>query len=275
MDHKTHITMTYKLLKTCDCDEAASIYSLVPVIDREPAHFHRLYGHVLANVPKIADAAIMVLSNPEMSSKRDEEAPPYEFRRCREEKEYFKKLLNDVSCTIDDEKIRTPSFDKTSVFIAILSHIYFDTFNNPVQAFLPESSYCSGQWDFWTEVDYFKFRGDFYSEKIIIPFRERILSDPVWDMKLDSSLFNEEVRERLLQTGELEKKLNPFALIKAMIIRLGELAKPDIEYSVIDQQVRDLLDCAGCVEYCRADREIVFLRELEKKIASLIFESIK
>jgi len=272
MDDKTHIIMAYKLLETCDCDKSASIYSLVPSIDRKPAHLHRLYGHVLTNVQRIANAAIAVLSDPEVSLMFKGGALSYELRRCIEEKDYFRELLDDANNTIGDESIKKPSGDLVSVFVAILSHIYFDTFNNPVQAFLPECSYCSGQWDFWSEVDYFKFRGEFYSEKIIAPFRERILNDTMWDVELDPVLFDGEVQVSHMWDKNL--KLNPFALINAMVIRLGELAKPEIEYSVVDWRARDLLDYTGCTEYHRADKEIAFLTAWEKKMTSLMLESI-
>lgn len=59
------------------------------------------------------------------------------------------------------------SSDKISGGIAVLSHIYFDTFNIPVQAFLPDSVYSSGQWEFWKNVGYLTFRSKFYDARAI------------------------------------------------------------------------------------------------------------
>ena len=270
MDHETHISLAYKLLQACNADQSAAVYSLLPVIDREPAHYHRVYGHILRNQPQIIDAALEILGGNSSQVNRSS----YEYRRIVEDKEYFKKLIDGAAKIIANESIKTPSRDKLSATIAIISHIYFDTFNNPVQAFLPESAYCSAQWKFWEDIDYLKFRGEFYSDSIIARFRKKVLSDPIWEVKLDPQLFRKDARERLLASKELEKKLDPYALVKAMIIRLGELAAPEIDYDIIDWSIREFLSYLGSDKYFRPDRELVFCKELEKRIGSLIVECL-
>ena len=248
MDHLTHIGMAYKLLESCGCDKRAASYSLLPAIDREPAHFHRVYAHIISNFPKIITTAIHVFSDNSVPVDKNS----YEYRRISDDKKYFLRLTEAASSVINDNSISHPSSDKVSGGVALLSHIYFDTFNNPVQAFLPESVYSSGQWEFWKNVGYLTFRSKFYRKDIIQTFRERLLDDKIWDTKVD-----------------------PYTLIKAMIVRMGDLSQPRIGYEIIDWKIREYLRFLGCDEYKRPDRELQFCKNLEKKIESLIYECLK
>ncbi|MDQ7780859.1 MAG: hypothetical protein RDV41_14275, partial [Planctomycetota bacterium] len=115
------------------------------------------------------------------------------------------------------------------------------------QVFLPFSSLCSAQWTFWDNIDYLKFRGDFYKPAMIVPFRREIAANPIWNTKL-----------------------KPEALIKATIIRLGEMGKPAIPYEVIDIGVRNFMRYMDINEYQRVDHEIAFLRKLEELMTATI-----
>ena len=148
-------------------------------------------------------------------------------------------------------------------------------FNNPVQAFLPNSSFCSGQWEFWNNIDYLRFRGEFYSEPIIVPFRKKIANSPVWTEKPDPNIFPKEIRDRLMEENAFNRPFNPKAMIKAMIIRIGEMAKPAINYEKIDYPLRKFLRYLEIDQYLRIDREIEFLRRIEKEMTGIIDESIK
>lgn len=248
MDHLTHIGMAYKLLESCGCDNRAALYSLLPAIDREPAHFHRVYAHIISNFPKILTTAIHVFSDNNVPVDKNS----YEYKRISDDRNYFLKLTKAASPIINDNSISDPSSDKVSAGVALLSHIYFDTFNNPVQAFLPESVCSSGQWEFWKNVGYLTFRSKFYREDVIQIFRERLLNDKIWDTKVD-----------------------PYTLIKAMVIRMGDLSQPGIEYEIVDWKIREYLRFLGCDEYKRPDKELQFCKKLEKKIESLIHECLR
>jgi hypothetical protein len=217
-------------------------------MDREPPHFHRVYAHVISNFPKILTTAIHVFSDKSVPVDKNS----YEYKRINDDKEYYLKLTKNAISIINDDSILNPNSDKVSGGIALLSHIYFDTFNNPVQAFLPNSVYSSGQWEFWKNIGYLTFRSKFYREDIIQTFRERLLTDKIWDTKVD-----------------------PYTLVKAMIIRLGDLSQPGIEYEIVDWKIREYLRFLGCDEYKRPDKELQFCKNLEKKIESLIYECLK
>jgi hypothetical protein len=247
MDHLTHIVMSYKLLQSCGCDKRAAIYSLLPALDREPAHFHRVYGHIISNFPKILTTAIHVFADDSVSVDKGS----YEYKRISKDREYFLSLAKEASAIINDDSILNPSSEKLDGGLSLLSHIYFDTYNNPVQAFLPDSVYSSGQWDFWRNIGYLTFRTNFYRDNVISAFRKGLFTDKLWNVKVD-----------------------PYTLVKAMIIRLGDLSLPGVEYEVVDWKIREYLRFLGLDEYRRPDQELRFCKNLEKRITALIYECL-
>jgi len=112
--------------------------------------------------------------------------------------------------------------------------------------------YSSGQWDFWRNVGYLTFRTKFYRDDVISVFRKELLNDKLWNVKVD-----------------------PYTLVKAMIIRLGDLSLPGVKYEVIDWKIREYLRFLGLDEYRRPDRELQFCKNLEKRITALIYECLK
>ncbi|MFH0772020.1 MAG: hypothetical protein V1933_05320 [Candidatus Omnitrophota bacterium] len=292
MDWGTHMVLAAKLLDSSDLDAGAAIYSVIPVIDQKPAHFHRVYAHILENQPDFLDVTLELFKRPEVVSrdfsaldkfisgkvsslekgfseiasgdfvnpirelrsngvkKRAIEKKIYAFTRIGEETPGFLKLLDEARDLVGDERVTKISTDKVSAAVSLLSHTFFDTYNNPVQIFLPTCSYCSAQWDFWSKIDYMKFRGDFYKPENIVPFRKEIAKSAIWNVSL-----------------------KPAALMKAIIIRLGEMGQPAIPYEVVDMGVRDFLRYIGIDEYQRADQELQFLRDLENEIAEIIYKN--
>lgn len=280
MDWGTHMVLAAKLLESSKLDLGAAIYSVIPVIDQKPAHFHRVYAHILENQPDFLDVTLELFKRPEVTrrdfktleqfisgranqlEKEFNETPAtdvakrrkiekriYAFKRIGEETPEFLKLLDDARDVVGDARVTKISTDKLSAAVSLLSHTFFDTFNNPVQLFLPNCSYCSAQWEFWSKIDYMKFRGDFYKPENIVPFRKEIAKSTVWNAVL-----------------------KPEALMKAMIIRLGEMGEPAVPYEIVDMGVRDFLRYMDVNEYQRADMELKFLRDLEDEISSIIYK---
>ncbi len=275
--------LSVKVLECCGLDKGAAIYSVIPVIDKEPAHFHRVYAHILENQPDFLDVAIEIFSSDEVKErdfdslnkliaekiktlmagignipsedyvgKRLLEKKVYAYKRITEEIPVFMKHAEDASDLVNDESVKNISCDKLSAAVSLLSHTYFDTWNNPIQLFLPECSYCSAQWEFWNNIDYMKFRGDFYKPENIINFRKEIIKSRVWDIKL-----------------------KPEALIKAFIIRLGEMGQPSIPYEVVDMGVRDFMRYMNVNHYQRADTELQFCHDIETEIENTIYKDYK
>ncbi|MDP2943279.1 MAG: hypothetical protein Q8O36_07250 [Candidatus Omnitrophota bacterium] len=281
MDWGTHMVLAARLLDSSKLDVGAAIYSVIPVIDQKPAHFHRVYAHILENQPDFLDVTLELFKRPEVARRdfaelnkyisektaqleKELDATPasdakkrmmlekkiYAFKRIGEETPGFLKLLDDARDVVGDERVTQISTDKLSAAVSLLSHTFFDTYNNPVQIFLPTCSLCSAQWDFWSKIDYMKFRGDFYKPENIVPFRKEIAKSKVWNTTL-----------------------KPEALMKALIIRLGEMGQPAIPYETVDMGVRDFLRYMDIDEYQRVDAEIKFLHDLEDEIAGIIYKN--
>lgn len=283
MDWGTHVVLSAKLLESCGLDKGTAIYSIIPVIDKEPPHFHRVYAHILSNQPGFLDVAMELFTSQEVKKRdfpalnkkveekiqelrqrlgaieadgfeerRNIENKVYAYKRIAEEAPVFIKHAEVAGRIVGDNSVAVIGRDRMSAAVSLLSHIYFDLWNNPVQVFLPECSYCSAQWEFWSSIDYMRFRGDFYKPENIDIFRREIAASPVWN-----------------------KRLKPEALIKAMIIRLGESGMPAIPYEVVDMGIRDFMRYMEINEYQRADRELEFCHELEAAIRENIYRKYK
>lgn len=276
MDWGTHVVLAAKLLESCGLDKGGAIYSNLPVIDIKPAHYHRVYAHILENQREILDVALDVLGGKELAVRDFDglnsratkvvdalraklqaaiaqadreriERTIYAYLRITEEAPEFVSLAEKARDLLEDDQVGRFSNDKLSACVALVSHLYFDSFNNPVQVFLPMSSLCSAQWAFWDKVDYMRFRGEFYKEENIVPFRKTIAANGAWNVQL-----------------------KPGALVKAMIIRLGEMGQPAIEYEVVDWGIRRFLRYMGFDDYQRAVEELQFCKSIEKEITDLI-----
>ena len=278
MDWGTHVVLAYKILEATGLEKGGAIHSNLPVIDSKPPEFHRVYAHIAENMPPILNAAMDIfgskparegntteleslyhgkisklnsqLEQAPDSTRRELEQKIYAYTRIVEEAPTFLKLTRQASSLVGDEEVTKLSVDKLSSGVSLITHLYFDTFNNPVQFFIPYSALPSAHWDLWEQIDYLKYREEFYKEKNINEFRKRIASDGIWNVKL-----------------------KPEALLKAMIIRVGEQGRPAIPYEAIDGVIRSFLRYMGIEEYQRVDDEIAFLRKLENKIKDIISES--
>ncbi|MFQ5839265.1 MAG: hypothetical protein ACE5HK_00920 [Candidatus Methylomirabilales bacterium] len=278
MDWGTHVIVAAKLMESCGLEKGAAIYSDLPVIDIKPAHFHRVYAHILGKFPGILDVALELFALPELpqrdfdgltqwaeakskdletfaeklpahdqAGRRAIEEKVYAYRRIAEEAPGFVAHLQAARDLVGDPDIVKPSVDKLAAAVSLVSHPYFDVWNNPVQFFLPDCAYGSAKWDFWTGLDYMRFRGDFYKPESIMAFRQAIIKSPTWSMPL-----------------------RPEALIKAIIIRMGEMGAPTIPYEIVDMGIRDFLRYLDVQEYQRVDKELEFCHRLEDEIAELI-----
>jgi len=260
MNTQLNILLTTKLLETCGNDSSAAIYSILPEIDKKSEELKGIYAHSINNIPTIIDEAVASFSD-----KRNKN--PSKIINKEE-------IINTFTKSIFSEKnIKIPN-NKTLAALGMMSHIYFDTFINPVQFFLPHSSACSGQWDLWNMIDYIKLKKELNNKQFVFELRKRLQENSIWNIKFNLEDFPPIIQRRLQKEHLLNKKLDPESLIKAMIIRLGEIAKPDINYEIIDYLIRSFFTYLNTKKYLRIDREILFLRNLEEEIKKIIKESI-
>jgi len=303
MDWETHFILSGKLLKSCNLPTGGCIYSVLPAIDIEPLAFHRQYAHVLANQTLILDAATKIYCMEEFKDRdfnalkrktdakldtlkveleklEGDDATKMEKRSARNKIYFYKRVAETAVGFINKElsaaakilgkEAEDVSTDLATAAVSLVSHTYFDTFNNPVSVFYPYAPNYAAQWSFWEEIDYLDFKETFYEENNINQFREKMRDSSAWVTDVDPTAErNPVIRERIEK--EMGKPYNPYALVKAMIERLGDLAL-GINYKAVDMGVRDFLAYLECREIVHSDRERLFLLNVEREIKRLIYE---
>ncbi|MFW9875366.1 MAG: hypothetical protein ACFFG0_19850 [Candidatus Thorarchaeota archaeon] len=254
--------LSSKLLEICGCDIGYGIYTFVSMADENL----RLYTHSLCKLPLLIDSSIEILAG----KKTEVAKNSIYYEHLKKEQENFLKKFNDV-CSLINAKDKIKIGDnKTYASLSAISHLYFDSFTRPIQFFLPHSSVCSGRWDFWDNIDFFTFKENLKEKEFNFDFREKIIQSKVWNSKFNIKEFPIIVQRRLLKEKLFNKKLNPESMIKAMIIRLGEMGKPSIDYEILDFSIREFFTYLEAKKYLRVDREMLFLRRLDEEIIRII-----
>ncbi len=264
MDEKIYILTAAKFLEICGCNAGAAIYSLLPTVDKKPEYYKGLYGHILENQPALLDSALEIFTG----RHTDVAKGSYTYTRIKEEKESFLNLVGHAK-----QFTKIPSIisdDKVSSALSLISHSYIDSFFWPIQFFVPHSSTCCGQWGLWDKIDYIKLKELFNKKETVFSLMKIITGSNIWDTKMKLDNFQLIVRRRLVKEKLLNKKLDPAAMIKAMIIRLGELARPNINYEIVDYSIRSFFTYLGVKKYLRVDREILFLRKFEEEFMDVL-----
>lgn len=237
MDSKSHVEFALKLLPSGL--EAAALTSLFPQIDRRPATLHRNYAHHLPKVRTLTRVGWASLAlSPELStagsfpSKEEEE---YVASRFQEER-------SRICAYLDIAMPKTVGTDfLAAAEMAYVSHLYLDTFNQPVQAFTPSRSVVSGQFELWDRVGDFRYR--LYVQGVVEELRKDWLRSSIW-----------------------QKTFPITEMTRAMIIRLAQLAGRD-EQAFLDQA----LDRSGFggLRAVSAESAVAWLKDMEHDLAAL------
>jgi hypothetical protein len=133
--------------------------------------------------------------------------------------------------------------------LAIASHTYFDTYNNPVQAFPPYEAYCAARYDMWRELDYFDFRVVWY-QQTAPKFRELVLAEPFWNVRIPTA-----------------------ELVRAMVRRLAAMTLPAVAEETI-LAVEERLGVGGAERNDRADEFFIQLEEsLDRHLVASVREA--
>lgn len=237
MDSLTHIYFAERLLNATGKDISAAVCSLFPQIDREPAYFHRMYGHPYPQVAALAEIGTYVYANDAIAGGHEGE---YAWTRFHEERDRMVRFVDEYE-DATGQSLEPFDPDSTSVVIAYASHTYQDIFNNPMQGFLPYSVYPCGKWELWSSLDPIHFRTTLYQPENIAAFRQEFFTDPVWDVSLE-----------------------PSALVKAMVERtavasLVQLPRAVVEdtYASLGLEQPDSRELAEATEFLIAHEEIL------------------
>jgi hypothetical protein len=240
---RTQLLFSKKLNEKCNLDDSSLIYSLIPELYED--------FQILDTFPDLIDGGIQIFSGEKSNHL------------------IFKKkdnLLKELSFFNITGKIST---NKTHLSLALLSNIYFNCFFRPIQFFLPLSSFCSGHFVFWNKIDYLQLKKNFKNKEYQMQFSEKLTTNNIWNLEFNPENFSYVVRKRI-EKETSSNKLNSEAMIKALIIRLGELTLPSLSYENIDLSLRKFLRYINLNKYLRVDRELFFLKQLEKGVQEII-----
>lgn len=265
MDTKIKFLLTCKLFEQCDLPKENAVYVFLLDNNNDTSLFPRTYTNSLSNLPRFLEGARELYCNKKSSLARDS----YELRKMTEQREEIINIISENRGLLGLNEMKM-SDDITSISLAMLAGIYLKSFIRPVQFFLPHSSSCSGQWSFWEDNNYFELIERINNKQTILKSFDSLSKSDLWNIKFEPEDFPEIVKRRLEKDDAFNKKLDPNALMKAMIIRMGEIARPNINYEIIDYTIRSFFTDLNVKNYLRVDREIRFLRMFEKEIMSLL-----
>lgn len=302
MDWESHVVLSGKMLKACDLEVGAAIYSVLPAIDIKPIHYHRQYAHLLTNASLILDAAIEILGSPEVAARDfeslhrktqprilqleneakaaadDPSLSPSQKRERRDCAYFYSRIAEEAQGFVSNElagavKVLGPeasvvSRNRLAATLSLISHFYYDTFNNPVATFIPLASNYAAQWELWKEIDYLKYRATFYKTEVITSFRQQMADSELWTKAVDDSHeWDPDIRRRI--QSQRGQPFCPYGFIKAMIQRLGSLA-PGISPNAIDMSIRNTFGEMKVRHIVHADRELLLCLAIEKEISNFI-----
>lgn len=242
MDSKSHVEFALRLLPSGM--EAAALTSLFPQIDRRPATLHRNYAHHLTKVRCLSRMGWSALKTDlEIKTRGDlpsETEKDYVKGRFKEEEARIRAYLDiELPSVIDEEFL-------AGAEMAYVSHLYLDTFNQPVQAFTPTRSVVSGQFELWDRVGDFRYR--LYVEGVVEDLRREWLRSSIWQKKFSVAEITHAMVVRLAQlAGKNETSFIDEALVRADFKDLNTVSSSsavawlqDLEYELFSLHIRYL-----------------------------------
>ena len=181
MDSLTHVYFAWRLAEVSGTDKASAYAALFPQIDRNPPYFHRLYAHNFALARDLTKIGQEVMASGKIPTRFKEN---YAWKRFLQERPRILAYREKFSVA-SGLPLPAPGTDALSGAIAYLSHIYFDTYNNPVQAFLPEVVHSCAQVGLWKALNPVAFRLSLYESDNIEAFRKRLYFGSLWETRLE------------------------------------------------------------------------------------------
>jgi len=195
MDSQTHVSFASEVLKTVGGDTSYAVFSLLPALDREPPHQHRLMLHSFFALPVLVrhlpapgrgSVEQSPLPNPGSgieSGKQTlwgEECPLDGYVRERLPRGIGERRWNEeLERQLSRVDISEPK-SRAEFSLAFATHLFLDTWNNPVQCFVPWSDACSYQWGLFQREEYFVFRVGLYERECITSLRGSALDSKSW-----------------------------------------------------------------------------------------------
>lgn len=210
MDSRTHVELSRRLVAAVGGPEGAAIAALFPQVDREPPTLHRLHAHNVQRARPITELGLALLSGALPPDGSD----PYERQRFQTEAPRFHAYLRGP---LGAPPMAGGTDATEPALMAFVSHLYLDTFNQPVQPFAPAAVFCAGQWSLWQALG--DFRKRLYTTPLIETLRQQLFADAVWT----------NLRGRSVA-----------ALTEGMLLRLCALSRGDLP-AVLAEQAMEMM----------------------------------
>ncbi|MBU4353019.1 MAG: hypothetical protein KKA65_02580 [Nanoarchaeota archaeon] len=258
MQQNIYLEFSRNLMEKCGLNEEGIIFSLIPNLDHNLSYLQDSYFHSLENLPNLIEASLAIFHG----QKSDISKNSLTFNIIKENSQNLLKNYSQFRSKYNFKAGEIISKDKEVLALAILSHIYLDSFERPLQFFLPHSPFCSGNWLLWDKINYHDFKEKFHQSNELL-----INKKDIWNIKITEENFKDIIKKRLIKENAFSKPLSHLSMIKAIIVRMAENAAPSINYEIVDYNIRKLFRYLGINEFIRIDREMEFFRRLENNLS--------
>lgn len=226
MDSLTHVEFAQDLLRSAGAKDWHAIACLFPQIDREPPTLHRLHAHALRKARWLTRMGMNALAG---TSDQAASICPYEWERFQLEKPRLLTYADRFGLS------RTEDIDNIAGQVAFVSHLYLDTFNQPVQAFTPFTAAGSGQYALWERLG--DFRKELYLSSAITELRAELRRrSPVAQHSASPALWLWAMARRL-------RDLSLTPIDPRLVEEVGRAcAWPQVDASACEEAVHVLID---------------------------------
>jgi hypothetical protein len=269
MNYSRHLEFCKAISTVCAQDLRTSYFANLPAYVSRGRFYNSMHTYALSNLPELLEVAsetFTIFEKYELDEEKTRQSLSPLIESIQQEiqnstnfnhRYFYKKQTLFYNQVLDHSKelisqyldlshephLPSGEFFKehqVGFFLSFVSYIYFDLWMAPRQLFFPDKSTCSGAWSVWEEIDYFQLTEFMHANEGRQGFGSALYDHVFWKEKLD-----------------------PYAMIKAMIVRMGELGNPSIPYSIVDWNIRIFLRFLGVSNYIRCDRELEFLKSHE------------
>ncbi|MFH1849475.1 MAG: hypothetical protein ABH879_04785 [archaeon] len=260
MRDETFLYFGHRILKKCGLDTGYLVYSLCP--NTGTGDYAYCFFHNIENQKKILDCAVDVFTGKHRPGRS------FEHLQLLKSKEPHLASLRHYSQQHLKGRPLKISAERKGAALGMVSSLYLETFFNPIPFFLPYSSQYCGQFELWDRLDYLHLKENCSKDKFNSALIGKLSKDELWRVQISKDMFPLVVWRRLEKENTSAKFYDPGAMIKAMIILIGEAA--NIKYEIMDQVLRSFMRHAGFDKYIRADAEIRFLKTVENRIKKAV-----
>jgi len=233
MDSRSHVEFAKRLLPSHL--QSAAVGALFPQIDRQPATLHRNFAHHVSKTGELVEDGLRIVLR-----SGDADTSKYTEKRFAEEKhrilEYFSG--NSLRPDLNDDV-------RDATRMAFVSHLYLDTFNQPVQAFTPFKSNCAGQFELWDRIG--DFRYPLYVAGRVEALRKDWLKSSIWTKQFHSNEIMQAMIMRLADLAGLARNAQPVldaltsvSLPKQVMNEQAITWCQDMEFELCDLHIRHL-----------------------------------